>query len=1000
MAPFKSSSAHLTEIKYSNTINDGDLNAITGDAVFDALSPMFALIVENNSAIADNSAAISTKLTAPSTNGVYPGYVLTADDAQVSSFSWQQIPPPAFPTSITTFDDVTYTASSLNIGDLLKWDGTGWIAGPHNPYLTASQLPTQTNVAASQSIPALFHLTDTNFTNLQNDDVIKYDSSTSKWINQTNSSLASANNGNIELNADGTGDVIFKGNTTRGSGSFKLNCENNSHGITIKGPPHSAAASYTLTLPNNDGDVDQVLKTDGAGMLSWVNQSSGGASLPVQSGNDKKFLTTDGTNASWGNTFHELVSHSTLSSTTTTVLDGTTTQHQLIQKSGTKIGYSAKISNDSEYIFDLEETTSSPKINIYKQYGTATPKKYGTVAGNDGAPHQTITWSGSPALMQNVQNSAIDINADGTSLVLIYFNSSSSPGKYYGVVYYYDSSSGFWDLTTESATGPTLLGDFGNSPGLVVQNSYNKFLSEDGTKMALILENGGSSYSNGFVALYTITGTGASTKINTSGSSGSRALINIPAPQINGSQVVLGFGHYGNIADNGYVVCTGLYWGSGSQTHYGQVWLFKADFSNNTYSQVWTKENPLTQSSANDYFGYVAYVDNSYIMVAARTQDNPESGTNDVGAMYIWDYTATQTGSYPAPTLIINSGSTTYEETAVSFYAGTTSESYLGTGNYNTAKIKKVGTVLYVFTGHSSVNSGQGQVRIWKYDTVNGLSNDIWDNIETISGTIANGSMGHNIQLADDLLLLAQGNPTTTAGSQSIITRTFDSTNTIVTTGSVGKITGDTKIVGDLEVTGTLTGGMQFAQFTNSALMTTAITYAGNPATNHDDAASILLRFDTTECSNPANFITNDNYDIIAGAHGSEFIIKTGGKYLVSASIKANHSYNQGQNLEVYLKQSNWDGSVTKSRTVGEVNFWPHAQTVSASYGSFMAFTDHSMSNSIIFDFASDDRLKMYVRFGAVHEGTVNQLGPAYPHPRNLRINPNDANLNFVYLSP
>ena len=88
--------------------------------------------------------------------------------------------------------------------------------------------------------------------------------------------IVSTGNGDIDLDPDGSGVVVFKGNATKGAGQFKLNCENNSHGITIKGPPHSAAASYTLTLPNNDGSADQVLKTDGNGVLSWVNQSGGG----------------------------------------------------------------------------------------------------------------------------------------------------------------------------------------------------------------------------------------------------------------------------------------------------------------------------------------------------------------------------------------------------------------------------------------------------------------------------------------------------------------------------------------------------------------------------------------------------------------------------------------------------------------------------------------------------------------------------------------------------
>ena len=75
-------------------------------------------------------------------------------------------------------------------------------------------------------------------------------------------SISSPTNTNLNLTADGTGKVVFTGNSSKGAGQFILNCEENSHGITIKGPPHSAAASYTLTLPNNDGDANQVLKTN------------------------------------------------------------------------------------------------------------------------------------------------------------------------------------------------------------------------------------------------------------------------------------------------------------------------------------------------------------------------------------------------------------------------------------------------------------------------------------------------------------------------------------------------------------------------------------------------------------------------------------------------------------------------------------------------------------------------------------------------------------------
>ena len=91
--------------------------------------------------------------------------------------------------------------------------------------------------------------------------------------------IISTSNGDIEFTPNGTGAVVFKGvssNGGNGAGRFKLNCEVNSHGITIQGPPHSAGANYTLTLPNTDGNANQVLKTNGSGVLDWVDQASVG----------------------------------------------------------------------------------------------------------------------------------------------------------------------------------------------------------------------------------------------------------------------------------------------------------------------------------------------------------------------------------------------------------------------------------------------------------------------------------------------------------------------------------------------------------------------------------------------------------------------------------------------------------------------------------------------------------------------------------------------------
>ena len=83
-------------------------------------------------------------------------------------------------------------------------------------------------------------------------------------------------NGDIELAANGTGVVEIRGNTNAGAITF--NCENNSHGVTIRGPAHSAGATYTLTLPTSDGNANQFLQTNGSGVLTFATVDTSGAS--------------------------------------------------------------------------------------------------------------------------------------------------------------------------------------------------------------------------------------------------------------------------------------------------------------------------------------------------------------------------------------------------------------------------------------------------------------------------------------------------------------------------------------------------------------------------------------------------------------------------------------------------------------------------------------------------------------------------------------------------
>ena len=76
-----------------------------------------------------------------------------------------------------------------------------------------------------------------------------------------------------------TGIVVAKGDGASTPGKVKINCEMNSHGVTIQSPAHSSSANYTLTLPTTDGNASEFLQTDGSGALSWGAAGGGATTL-------------------------------------------------------------------------------------------------------------------------------------------------------------------------------------------------------------------------------------------------------------------------------------------------------------------------------------------------------------------------------------------------------------------------------------------------------------------------------------------------------------------------------------------------------------------------------------------------------------------------------------------------------------------------------------------------------------------------------------------------
>jgi hypothetical protein len=205
-------------------------------------------------------------------------------------------------------------------------------------------------------------------------------------------------NGNIQLFPNGTGYTELYGNTN--AGAIRFNCESNSHGVTLKGPPHSAAATYTLELPNADGTNGQVLQTNGSGKLSFAD-TAGGATLEATASGalangDTVIINSDGTVSA--------VAESVVATPT----------------NGTPVVFESATTSHIAAVYDAnaQKVVIAYKDSGNSNYGTAI---VGTVSGTSisfGTP--TVFNSG------NTSNTTIVYDANAQKVVVAYRDNSNS----------------------------------------------------------------------------------------------------------------------------------------------------------------------------------------------------------------------------------------------------------------------------------------------------------------------------------------------------------------------------------------------------------------------------------------------------------------------------------------------------------------------------------------------------------------------------------------------
>jgi len=179
-----------------------------------------------------------------------------------------------------------------------------------------------------------------------------------------------------------------KGTSGSTSGYIKLNCSENSHGIKLLGPPHSASANYTLTFPNNDGDANQVLTTNGSGVMTWAaigsNSITDGDVTTAKLANDS--VTGD-------KIAHNVALVGNPTTTTQAESDNTTklaTTAYVTSKITTLIGGAPSTLNDLNELAAAINDDANYNSTLTTALGTKAPLASPTFTGNIGMPAGSI----------------------------------------------------------------------------------------------------------------------------------------------------------------------------------------------------------------------------------------------------------------------------------------------------------------------------------------------------------------------------------------------------------------------------------------------------------------------------------------------------------------------------------------------------------------------------------------------------------------------------------
>jgi hypothetical protein len=221
------------------------------------------------------------------------------------------------------------------------------------------------------------------------------------------------------------------------AGALQLNCEQNSHGIKLQSPPHSANQSYTLKFPSGNVTAGKFLKVDsvsgsgttGVGTMTFADAGGGKVNQVVQTHKTDIFSTTNGINGSGFTDITGLSVSITPSATTSKILIianimcSISSQDRIyfrLQRGGAVIGNADTVSSGTPCIasfFQQGATTFTASVGVNfldtPNSTSAQTYKFTTCSNqNDGSGTLRINGQG------NSGNGASDDNTTSTITVM------------------------------------------------------------------------------------------------------------------------------------------------------------------------------------------------------------------------------------------------------------------------------------------------------------------------------------------------------------------------------------------------------------------------------------------------------------------------------------------------------------------------------------------------------------------------------------------------------